>query len=136
MSAATAAVPANTRAANSRVFPLKAGAIAFSGCFGALTTGGLLRDAVAANTTDKIVGINLSSEDNSGGADSAASISVGLGIYEFAYTGTAPTRANIGANLYIADNQTVTLSATGTPPLAGTLFDVSPTNGKCFVKLG
>ena len=138
MSAATAAIAISRRQGTTRQFPVKGSSKVFEGTFACLTTGGYLRAGAAANVTDKVVGLAAADVDNSTGADGDLSLDVEFGIFEVKYTGTAPTRADVAkrAPLYLSDDNTVTLDASNTPPVAGALFALSATSGMCWIAVG
>jgi hypothetical protein len=65
--------------------------------------------------------------DNTGGADGAATVTVRRGIFPFANSANADaiSRANIGATVYVVDDQTVALTnGTNTRSAAGRVYDV------------
>jgi hypothetical protein len=97
--------------------PLKAGAKIFKGglvC--ADSTGYAVPGADTLNYT--FVGVALESADNTGGADGAATVRVQTsGVFSFAKSG-AVTIADVGAALYIMDDQTVALAAGATNDIA------------------
>ena len=135
MAAATTNIPTTTKQRTMRNLAVKAATRIFQGTIAALTTAGYLRPAAAANTTDKIVGLASDEADNRDGANGDLKLDVLLGLFEVAYSGTAPTIADIGKPLYVVDDQTVTLDPTGSPPIAGVLHDVSVTSGLCWVDM-
>ena len=60
------------------------------------------------------LGIALEEANNTSGANGAQTVRVQtLGVFSFAKSGSI-TQANVGVNLYIADDQTVALAATTT----------------------
>lgn len=66
----------------------------------------------------KFLGVALESADNTGGADGAVTVRVQTsGVFSFAKSG-AITIADVGAALYIVDDQTVGLAATTTNDVA------------------
>lgn len=135
MSAATASLQPSSRPHIARNFSVKAATRIFQGTLLALATTGFVRPAAAANTTDKIVGLAESEADNRDGANGDISINGVFGIYELAYSGTAPTIADVGKPLYVVDDQTVTLDPTGAPPIAGYVYDVSGTSDMVWAEL-
>jgi hypothetical protein len=132
MSAATEALPTSVRPGTIRNMPVLGATRIWQGTLAAVTLAGFLRPAVATNVTDKVVGLAQDTADNSSGADGALALDVGLGTFEIAYTGTAPTNADIGAKLYVADDNTVTLTPGGL--VAGEVFDLSETTGLVVIK--
>lgn len=135
MSAATESILTSSRPGIKRNLSMKASSKVYGGTLAALTTAGYVRAAVATNTTDKIVGIADAEVDNSSGSNGDLKVDVLFGIFELAYTGTAPTIADIGKPVYVSDDQTVTLDPTSAPPIVGVLHDVSATSGFCWVEI-
>lgn len=136
MAAATTNIPTTTKQRSVRNLAVKAATRIFQGTLAALTTAGYLRPAVAANTTDKIVGLAAGEADNRDGANGDLKLDALIGTFEVAYSGTAPTIADLGKPLYVVDDQTVTLDPTGSPPIAGILHDVSVTSSLCWLATG
>ncbi|MDP2168399.1 MAG: hypothetical protein Q8J64_08730 [Thermodesulfovibrionales bacterium] len=67
--------------------------------------------------------------DNSAGANGDISVDVRKGVFRFANSSGADTltRADMGADCYIVDDQTVAKTdGTGTRSVAGKVFDVDP----------
>lgn len=76
-----------------------------------------------------LLGVGRASEtvDNSAGAAGDLKVEIEKGTFRFGNStaGDLITRANIGADCYIVDDQTVALtSATSTRSIAGKIFDV------------
>lgn len=81
----------------------------------------------AVATTLRGVGRVAETVDNSGGLDDALDVTVERGIFRYANSAAADliTTANIGADCYIVDDQTVAKTdGTGTRSVAGKIFDV------------
>lgn len=81
----------------------------------------------ATATTLKADGVAETTVDNTGGADGAVSVEVRKGMFRFANSaaGDAITRAEIGTNCYVVDDQTVAkTNGTNTRSVAGTVVDV------------
>ncbi len=109
-----------------RNFPLAASANIYAGAMVALNATGFLVPA-STSTTLTCVGRAEVSVDNTGAANGAANCEVGAGIYLYANSAAADliTRADIGANCYAVDDQTVAkTNGTGTRSVAGKIFDV------------
>ncbi len=81
----------------------------------------------ATATTLQGVGRCRAFVDNSGGADGAENVDIEKGIFRFANSTStdAITRADIGADCFIVDDQTVALTnGSSTRSVAGKIFDV------------
>jgi hypothetical protein len=93
--------------------PVKGGSRIYKGSLVcADSTGYAVPGADTANFV--FLGIALEEANNIGGANGAISVRVQtLGVFSFAKSGSI-TQANVGANLYIVDDQTVALAATTT----------------------
>jgi hypothetical protein len=106
--------------------PVKAGARIFAGAMVAI---GADTFAVPASTALglKVIGRAEKRADNSAGASGAINVPVGAECYRFANSaaGDAITRADIGANCFAVDDQTVAKTdGAGTRSVAGKIFDV------------
>ena len=104
-------------AANVKIFP---------GALVALTAAGFATPGAVA-TTLKGVGRAKDLADNTGGAAGAIKVEVEKGVFRFnnSAAGDAITAADIGANCFIVDDETVAkTSGTNTRSVAGTVFDV------------
>jgi hypothetical protein len=100
----------------------------YSGALVARDAGGCATPGATA-TTLLGVGRAEAQADNSSGADGALSLDVRKGVFRFANSSGADeaTRADIGADCYIVDDQTVAkTSGGGTRSVAGKIFDVDP----------
>lgn len=104
-------------------YPVAAGAVIHAGGLTALNSAGL---AIAASDSAglKVVGRAEISADNTGGANSAIYVRVRKGVfgYEKATTNT-PAQADVGADVYVTDDQTVATASTSSIK-AGTLMAV------------
>lgn len=85
--------------------------------------------ATPGATATGLVGIGRAEAraDNTSGADGDMSVEVRKGVFQFANSqgGDAITTADIGADCYIVDDQTVARTdGTGTRSVAGKVFDV------------
>jgi hypothetical protein len=72
----------------------------------------------------------------SGGAAGAVDAEIEYGVQGFAYTGTAPKRGQV---VYVVDNQTVSLDATGSRGVAGICSETKSgtfEDGFCYVFMG
>lgn len=81
----------------------------------------------AVATTLKADGVALTTVDNTSGADGAVSVEVRKGTYRFANSAAddAITRADIGNNCFVVDDQTVAkTNGTNTRSVAGLIVDV------------
>ncbi len=80
---------------------------------------------VEATTTSTNITVGIAQEhiDNSSGASGALNCSVLQGVGRFV-NGNSMTKASVGQLVYVTDDQTVTTSAAGSPPVAGTLYAV------------
>lgn len=74
----------------------------------------------AAGTGNVCLGVSQTDTDNSLSLSPAPKPVIETGIFPFFQTGTTITNAHWGQTLYMADDQTVTLTATGNSP-AGTM---------------
>lgn len=85
--------------------------------------------AIPGETSTTLLGIGRAEAqaDNSSGSAGAISVEVRKGVFRFANSSGADeiTRANIGSDCYIIDDQTVAKTdGTGTRSIAGKVFDV------------
>jgi hypothetical protein len=105
--------------------------------------GGVLvaRDATgyAVNASDvaarSFAGVSCEMADNTSGA--AADLDVRVhrrGIFEFAYTGALAV-ADIGKQVLVSDNQTVSVASTSHTLICGKLFKMSATSGKVWIEI-
>ena len=98
----------------------------FAGALVALTAAGLATPGAVA-TTLKGMGRAKDEANNIGGAASAIRVEVEKGVFRFnnSAAGDAITAADIGANCFIVDDETVAKTNGGnTRSVAGTIFDV------------
>lgn len=107
-------------------FPVKTAVKLFAGSIAAIdATGYLTKGAVA--TTLKAVGVMQEQVDNTGGADGAVNGKVRRGVFRLANSaaGDLIARADIGADCYIVDDQTVAkTNGAATRSVAGKIRDV------------
>lgn len=106
--------------------PIAAATVIFAGALVALNAAG---DAVpgSTSTTLKAVGVAQETVDNSSGAAGAVRVEVRRGLFRFGNSAAADaiTRAEIGSNAYIVDDETVAkTSGTSTRSIAGVIRDV------------
>jgi hypothetical protein len=84
--------------------------------------------ATPGATSATLMGIGRAEEqaDNSSGSDGDMTVAVRKGVFRFGNDGTdTVTRAHIGQDCYIVDDQTVaSTDGTGTRSVAGKVFDV------------
>lgn len=104
--------------------PVAAATRIFAGSMVALNGSGYAIKAVT--TATRIRGVALAEADNSDGAAGAIGVEIERGPFLMANdTTNAVTRAHIGANVYVVDDNTVGSSATSTI-VAGKCLDVTP----------
>lgn len=106
--------------------PVAAAAKIFAGSLVCLDASG---NAVPGSTTTtiKVRGVAQEQVDNTGGAAGAKRIETRRGVFQFANSASTDqiTRAEIGTQCYIVDDQTVAkTSATNTRSVAGVVRDV------------
>lgn len=106
--------------------PMAAGAKVYAGSLVCLDASG---NAVPGtpSTTIKARGVAQEQVDNTGGAAGAKRIETRRGVFQFANSASTDqiTRAEIGTQCYIVDDQTVAkTSATNTRSVAGVVRDV------------
>lgn len=107
--------------------PVAAGKKLFAGAMVARDLAGYATPGATA-TTLMGMGRAESVADNSSGADGDLAVAVRKGVFRFANDATdTVTRAAIGQDCYIVDDQTVAVNdGTGTRSKAGKVFDVDP----------
>lgn len=126
MAALTAPRSTVARSGDLREPPVKAATTIYLGAMVAIDSSGWAVPASAV-ATQKVIGRAESAGANATGANGDILVRVGAGIYRWANSsaGDAITRADIGADCYAVDDQTVAkTSATNTRPRAGKIFDV------------
>lgn len=107
-------------------FPVAAATKIYGGSIVCINTSGLATKG-ATSTTLKAVGIADASADNSAGAASAIRVKVRRGCFKLANSASTDqiTLADIGADAYIVDDQTVAkTSGSSTRSVAGVIRDV------------
>ncbi|WP_153159676.1 hypothetical protein [Zoogloea sp. 1C4] len=107
-------------------FPVAAATKIYGGSIVCINTSGLATKG-ATSTTLKAVGVADASADNSAGAASAIRVKVRRGCFKLANSGSTDqiTLADIGADAYIVDDQTVAkTSGSSTRSVAGVIRDV------------
>ena len=113
------------RAGDQFVYPVAATTLIYAGSIVMLNAAG---DATkGATATGQICVGRAEQQVNNTGAAAAATISVSKGVFRWANStaGDAITKAEIGDNCYIVDDQTVAKTdATGTRSVAGKIVDV------------
>lgn len=125
MTALTRNTP-RTQVGNGRRFrdPVAASMLIYAGAMVALNASGYAVKAVT--TATRIRGVALDEADNSAGAAGAVSVDIERGTFLLRNDTTNPvTRAHIGTNVYVVDDNTVGSSATSTI-VAGKCLDVLP----------
>ncbi len=104
-----------------------AGKILYQGALVAVDANGYAT-AGATATTIRGIGRAEAYVDNSGGADGNKIVAVSKGVFAYENSSAADeiTKADIGKDCYIVDDQTVAKTdGTGTRSIAGTVFDVN-----------
>ncbi len=107
-------------------FPVAAATKIYGGSIVCINASGLATKG-ATSTTLKAVGIADASADNSAGAASAIRVKVRRGCFKLANSASTDqiTLADIGADAYIVDDQTVAkTSGSSTRSVAGVIRDV------------
>lgn len=102
-------------------YPVKGATRIFARTLVGVTAAGL---AVPAGTMGAVVIVGFAAHhaDNRFGPDADGIVNAERGVLPFAFAGTAPTPANIGATVYAVDDETVSLdSSSGTRLAAGKL---------------
>lgn len=126
MSALSADRNTPRREGEKRVVPVAAATLIYAGALVAINaTGNAVPFSTA--TTLKAAGRAERRADNSAGLAGEISVEASAGIFLFANSASADliTRADIGADCYGVDDQTVAkTSATNTRSIAGKVFDV------------
>lgn len=92
----------------------------------AINTSGLAVNG-AATSSLVTVGVSEADADNTAGADAAIRVKVRRGCFKFGNSPSADqiTLANVNANCYVVDNQTVAkTNNSGARPVAGVIRDV------------
>ena len=126
MSALTADRNTPRREGEKRVIPVAAATVIYAGALVAINAAG---DAVSFSSATglKTGGRAERRADNSAGVAGEISVEVSAGIFRFANSSAADliTRADIGADCYGVDDQTVAkTSGSNTRSIAGKVFDV------------
>lgn len=125
MAALTAPRSTVARSGDLREPPVKAATTIWQGAMVAIDSAGWAVPA-AATASLKVIGRADDTAANAG-ANGDLNVRVATGIYRWGNSsaGDAITRADIGADCYAVDDQTVAkTSATNTRPVAGKIFDV------------
>lgn len=126
MAALTAGRNTPARSGDLREPPVKAATRIHSGAMVALDATGWALPAATA-TGLKVLGRAEAPADNSAGANGDTNVKVGAGIYQYgnSASGDLIARADIGADCYAVDDQTVAkTNGGGTRSVAGKIFDV------------
>ncbi len=126
MAALTAPRNTPSRSADTRELGVKAATKIFQGSLVAVDANGYAVPGATA-TTLRGVGRAELTADNSAGANNAIKVRIGAGVYRFgnSASGDLITTADIGADCYIVDDQTVAkTNGTNTRSVAGKVFDV------------
>jgi hypothetical protein len=108
-------------------YPVKAATKIYAGAIVAITVAVAFASKGTTATGLTAVGVAQEQADNSAGADGDIRVKVRRGVFQFANSasGDAITLADVGANCYIVDDQTVAkTSATSTRSVAGKVEDV------------
>lgn len=107
-------------------YPVAASTRIYGGSIVCINTSGLATKG-AVSTTLKAVGIADAQADNSAGAASAIRVKVRRGCYKFGNSASTDliTLADVGADAYIVDDQTVAkTNGSSTRSVAGVIRDV------------
>jgi hypothetical protein len=115
-----------SRSGDMRTLLCAAGKKFYKGAIAAVNAAGYATPGATA-TTIRGLGRCEDYKDNSAGLDGALSVTVMTGTFSFGNSAGADeiTRADIGKDCYIVDDQTVALTdGTGTRSIAGKIFDV------------
>lgn len=107
-------------------YPVATGVVIYAGARVVISSTGYARPA-RASTTDKANGVAEHTVDNSGGADGAVMVKVRFGVHNFlnSSAGDLITYADVGAQCYVVDDQTVAkTSNTNARITGGTIIDV------------
>ncbi len=126
MTATTSERNTRRRNADDFSFPVGASKKILAGTIVMLGSGGFAEPGATA-TGKKCVGVAERTADNSGGADGAVDVAVKRGCFQFANSASTDEikRADIGANAYIVDNQTVAKTdGSSARSVAGVIRDV------------
>lgn len=113
-------------------YPVAATTTIYEGTLVAINSSGYLVEATTTSTL-KVVGMALESVDNSAGSNGDKYCNVQQGVARWV-NGASITLSSVGALVYVVDNETVTTSAAGSPPIAGTLYHVDSEG--CWVYSG
>lgn len=113
------------RSGDNRTFPVAAATTLFAGSMVCLNASGNLVPG-SASTTLKCVGRNERKVVNAGSAgDVSADVKAGIFRWANSASGDLITRADIGADCYVVDDQTVAkTNGSTTRSVAGKIFDV------------
>jgi hypothetical protein len=135
MAAATKDRDTQQRAGQGRAFPVAASTVLFAGVIACVNASGQLVNGATA-TTLKCVGVTRARIDNGAGAAGAVQGEAWGGVYG-PFDNSASTdqiaRADIGADCWIVDNQTVAkTNGTNTRSVAGKVWDVDA-DGRVWV---
>ncbi|MEO0034831.1 MAG: hypothetical protein RLZZ501_854 [Pseudomonadota bacterium] len=120
-----------------RSVPVAAGVVIYAGALVVLTAAGYAEPGTTA-TGLVALGRAESQVDNSAGAAGALNIRVRRGVFLWNNSTGADliAEANIGAEAYIVDDNTVALtSATSTRSVAGKIFDIDTRTGGVWVEV-
>lgn len=126
MAATTTDRNTRRRSGSRRAIPVAATTKIPAGAMAAINGAGYLVNG-ATSATLKCVGVPQATIDNSAGADGTITGEADTGVHgPFLILGADPvTRASIGADVFMVDNQTIAATSGGsTRSVAGKLFDV------------
>ena len=108
-------------------YPVKAATKIYAGSIVAINTANGFAIKGVVSATLKAVGVAQAQADNSAGADGDIRVKIRRGVFRFANSaaGDLLTLADVGADCYIVDDQTVAkTSASNTRSVAGKVDDV------------
>jgi hypothetical protein len=129
MAALTADRKTKTAVPGLRDFPVAAGVVIYAGAIVSVDSSGNARPG-RTNTTDKCVGINYGDTvDNTAGIAGALRVTVRndrVGFFGNSTSGDLIATANVGADCFVVDDQTVALTnGTSTRVRAGKIHSVT-----------
>ena len=127
MAALTADRSTSNKANVDFTFPVAAATKIFAGSIVAISTASAYATKGAVATTLKAVGVAIEQADNSAGAAGDIRVKVRRGLFQFGNSaaGDLITLADVGADCYIVDDQTVAkTNGTATRSVAGKVRDV------------
>jgi hypothetical protein len=120
--------------------PMKASTRIFSGALvGIDSSGNAMPAGLLAGGTVRVLGVADAEVDNTSGAAAAKSVPVRRGAFSFknSSAGDAITKADVGAPVYVVDDQTVAkTNGTSTRALAGICIGLDDNGSDVIVEVG